>query len=198
MLLSAAAKPLPAQRRAAGAVLLTMALLHPSAVAGQTAGLFTPVGDGRPAVAGPPDGTLRSRVVKVDQARLGRARAAVAGLPRAHDRIEPSDERAIGTARASGKLLDLNLFDDVSVTAIVARTEPTFSGGYSLSGSLLEDPRGSMTLVVNGDRVLGSVETGGLSYQFRSAGGGLHSIREVREAPLRCGVDGLPALPPRH
>ena len=73
------------------------------------------------------------------------------------------------TAPASSGSLHLNLFDDVSVTVIVEWTEPTFSGGYSLSGSLLGDPLGSMTLVVNGNRVVGSVEAGGQMYRIRSA-----------------------------
>ena len=116
-------------------------------------------------------------------------RVIAAALPSARDRLESPRAKEDETAPASSGSLHLNLFDDVSVTVIVEWTEPTFSGGYSLSGSLLGDSLGSMTLVVNGNRVVGSVETRGQTYRIRSAGEGLSSIIEVEEPPFRCGLD---------
>ncbi len=176
-------------RSPAGAVLLALGLLYSSAVAGQTAGLFTPVDGGPSAIAPLPEGTLRSRLVKADHGRLGRVRAVAAALRSAQDRLESSRVEESEAAQASGASLRLNLFEDVSATAIVEWAEATFSGGYSLSGSLLGDSLGSMTLVVNGNRLVGSVQTGGRTYRIRSAGGGLSSIIEVEEPPFRCGVD---------
>ena len=37
---------------------------------------------------------------------------------------------------AYGELLRLNLFDDTLFMGVVERIEPTFSGGYSISGRL--------------------------------------------------------------
>ena len=86
--------------------------------------------------------------------------------------------------------LTLNLFDDTVVTGVVEWTDPTFSGGYSLSGRLVEDPLGTMTLVVNGERVAGSVRTADGTYRIRSVAEGVYAVSEVEEPPLRCGVEG--------
>ena len=53
----------------------------------------------------------------------------------------------------------LNLFDDVSVDSFIERTAPTFSGGYSLSGHIVNGPPGSVTLVINEEIVVGTVRT---------------------------------------
>ena len=95
-----------------------------------------------------------------------------------------------GEAPAPGTLLTLNLFDDVVVTGMVERTAPTFSGGYSVAGHLVEEPLGTLTLVVNGATVAGTVRTLGETYHIRSVGDGLYAISEVEEPPLDCGVEG--------
>jgi fermentation-respiration switch protein FrsA (DUF1100 family) len=82
----------------------------------------------------------------------------------------------------------LNLFEDVSFTGVVERTAATFSGGYSLSGRLVGEPLGSLTLVVNGETVAGTVRTLDGTYRIRSAGDGLYAISEVEEKPLDCEV----------
>ena len=94
---------------------------------------------------------------------------------------------------ALGTTLTFNLFDDVVVTGIVERTAPTFSGGYSVAGHLVEEPLGTLTLVVNGETVAGTVRTVGETYHIRSVGDGLYAISEVEEPPLNCGVDALHA-----
>ncbi|MCZ0942611.1 MAG: hypothetical protein OXJ53_06120 [Gammaproteobacteria bacterium] len=157
--------------------------------AAQAGGLFASVDGGGPAAAAVPEGALRSRLVRVDQGRLWRVRAAAADIRTARERPKPSNGRLAEAQRAPNASLRLNLFSGVAVTAVVERVEPTFSGGYSLAGGLVEDPAGSMVLVVNGDRVVGSVDAGGRSYRIQSAGGGLHSISEVEQLPMRCGVD---------
>ena len=93
-------------------------------------------------------------------------------------------------ALAPGTALTLNLFDDVVVTGVVEQTAPTFSGGYSVAGHLVEEPLGTMTLVVNGETVVGTVRLVGETYQIRSVGDGLYAISEVEEPPLNCGVEG--------
>ena len=84
--------------------------------------------------------------------------------------------------------LTLNLFEDVVLTGIVERTAPTFSGGYSISGRLVGKPLGTLTIVVNGETVAGTVRTLGGAYRIRSVGGGRYTISEVKEPPLDCEV----------
>ena len=51
-------------------------------------------------------------------------------------------------------------------------------------------PLGTLTLVVNGETVVGTVRTLGETYHIRSVGDGLYAISEVEEPPLNCGVEG--------
>ena len=117
----------------------------------------------------------RSRLVTIDFGTLERVRSAVAQ-----------------GATAQAKLA-LNLFPDAEYEAIVDRTEKTFSGGYSLSGSLVGEPLASVTLVVNGTTVAGSVRTSQATYRIRSVGVGRYAIGEVDESkrPEECGVSDV-------
>ena len=170
---------------------VVLALLAASAVEAQTADLFTPVDETPP--SGPLDDiTLRSRVVTIDLGQLDHAQAAVAEPPGppTHTKDTPSgaDKRSAGPV--PGTTLTFNLFDDTVVTGIVEWTDPTFSGGYSVSGRLVGDPLGTMTLVVNGERVVGTVQSPDGTYRIRSIGAGLSTVSEVEEPPLECGVEG--------
>ena len=82
----------------------------------------------------------------------------------------------------------MNLFQDVVFTGIVDSTAPTFSGGYSISGRLAGQALGTLTLVVNGQTVAGTVRTPGGTYRIRTAGDGLYAISQVEEPPLECEV----------
>lgn len=120
------------------------------------------------------DITLRSRVVTMDLAMLAGARASAA---------------AGTTAPAT---LMLNLFDDLVLTGIVDRTEPTFSGGYAVSGRIAGEPFGTMTVVVNGETVAGTVRTSGGTYRIRSAGERLYAISEIDLSKFPMEDDVLP------
>ncbi len=151
-------------------VVVGLALSTGLAAQGQSEGLFAPTGTGfsgptSVASASVDDLTLRSRVVTVDIDALNRS-----------------------AVRKLGETLVLNLFDDTSFTGVVERTAPTFSGGYSVSGGLVEEPLGAMTLVVNGDRVVGTVRTTTGIYRIRSVAGGVSTISEVEERPFECEV----------
>ena len=175
---------------AAATVAVLTALAAP--VAAQTAALFTPVEATPP--SGPLDAiTLRSRVVLIDLGQLDRAQAAVAEppTPQTKDTSPRPDKRR--AAPAPGTTLTLNLFDDTVVTGLVEWTEPTFSGGYAVSGRLVEEPLGTLTLVVNGETVAGTVRLLDGTYAIRSVGGGQATISEVEEPPLNCGVEEPPA-----
>ena len=111
--------------------------------------------------------TLRRRLVTIDLGQLApvtdtAARGAAAGIE-----IAPSG------------VLTLNLFDDAVFSGLVERVGSTFSGGYSLSGSLAGVELGTMTLVVNGDVVAGTVRTLQATYRIRPAGNGLHAVSQV-------------------
>ena len=137
--------------------------------AGQPAGLFREVA---PAVAGiapdastaPDSITLRRRLVAIDFGQLS----------------PPVDAADVAAAAAAPSgVLTLNLFDDASFTGLVESVAPTFSGGYSLSGPLAGVEMGTMTLVVNGEVVAGTVWTPEATYRIRPAAGGLHAVSEV-------------------
>ena len=51
--------------------------------------------------------------------------------------------------------------------------------GYVLSGRLIGEPFGTMTLVVNGTVVAGTVRTLEGTWRIRTAGAGLYRIRQV-------------------
>lgn len=95
----------------------------------------------------------------------------------------------------SGATLTFNLFDDVVVTGIVRWTAPTLSGGYSILGHLVEEPLGTMALVVNGETVAGAVRRSGETYHIRSVGEGRYAISEVAAPPFICPVHGVPFGP---
>ena len=169
-------------------VVVLTALVPPPSEA-QSPALFSAVNEP------PPPGplgteTLRSRLVTMDLGQVQHAQAAAASGPPAQTRDPSGGTDKSGTAPAPGTLLTLNLFNDVVVTGVVEWTAPTFSGGYSVAGHLLEEPLGTLTLVVNGETVVGTVRTLGETYQIRSVGGGLYAISEVEEHPLDCGVEG--------
>ncbi len=171
-------------RAAITCLLLTVLLLSP--IAGQAADLFTPVTEARSSLPSD-DLTLRSRAVTIDFTQLQRARQtfrATAATPRDDSgRVLPESDTT----------LTFNLFDDVVVTAVVEHTAPTYSGGYSVSGRLVDEPLSSLTLVVNGQTVAGTVQRMGEIYHIRSVGEGQYAISEVAESPLNCGVEAVPS-----
>ena len=157
--------------------------LEPTAARGTTApaqerigapragGLFTAPAPAARTPANPPGlAAIRTREVALDFDRL--AQASVGGSPG----------------------LELNLFDDVTLTGIVERRTPTFSGGHALSGRLAGVEPGTMTLVVNGDVVTGSVRTPTATYRIRPADAGRHSVIQIDPSQLPPGAE--PVLPP--
>ena len=131
-------------------------------LAAQTPGPGAPVAPGFPPSSDFP--SLRRRLVSVDFGQLG---ATAAELP-------------------------LNLFDDAVFTGLVEETEPTFSGGYALSGRLAGVELGTVTLVVNGGVVAGLVWTPEATYRVSPADGGLHTISQVDRSSLPPLGDPLP------
>ncbi len=182
-----------------------LAALAAGEAAAQPGGLFRAVAPaGVATVQGsetPSDSiTLRRRLVGIDFAQLSPP-------------VDAGVDVAAAAAATSG-VLTLNLFDDASFTGLVESVAPTFSGGYSLAGPLAGVEMGTMTLVVNGDVVAGTVRTPEATYRIRPAGGGLHAVSEVdlsrlpplgepiprrawEEERLPTGPDGGRPAPPR-
>lgn len=125
-------------------------------------------------------GTTRSRVVTIDLPRLDLIRDRLESLPSA----VASPARDAPPDLASDMVLHFNLFDDVVVTGLVEHTAQTFSGGYSLSGSLVDHPFGTMALVVNGKTVAGTVRAAGKVYHIRSVDEGVYAVLQVEQRPL--------------
>ena len=138
----------------------------------------------------PPTGTgvdvLDSRLVEIDFAQLA-------------DAIESRRDPASGLPT-----LVLNLFDDVVFTGVVEHVEPT-SSGHSLWGSLEGVDLGTMTLVVNGSVVAGTVRTPDAVFTVKTTGQGEYVVRQIDESslpplgePLRGPLSEPDRSPPRH
>ena len=170
------AAPVHCWRRAAALAGMLLAALVAGEAAGQPGGLFRAVAPaGVAAVPGSQTTsdslTVRSRLVAIDFGQLTPpVDAAAAG--------------AAGAAAAPAGVLRLNLFDDASFTGLVESVAPTFSGGYSLSGPLAGVEMGTVTLVVNGEVVAGTVRTPEATYRIRPAGAGLHAVSQIDPARL--------------
>ena len=136
----------------------------------QSSGLFSEV-EGEP----PPSTdveTLASRLVDIDFGQLAQVIESPAG---------PKDP-PVGEP-ATPQTLVLNLFDDVVFTGIVEHIEPTASG-HALWGRLDGVELGTMTMVVNGSIVVGTVRTLDAVYSIRTAGDGTYVIRQIDESSL--------------
>ena len=131
-------------RLLAAATVAMLTVLAAPAVDAQPGALFTPVDETPP--AGPLDDiTLRRRVVTIDLGQLDHAQAAVADAPGpapAHQRPVRAYRHAAGGARP-GHNPDLeSVRRHRGHGPIVEWTEPTFSGGYAVSGRLVDEPLG--------------------------------------------------------
>lgn len=105
----------------------------------------------------PDQATMRRRLVTIDFEMPARTQAVA---------IRGAEPRAT---------LHLNHFDDVALAATVDRTEPT-SAGYALLGSIHRAGLGTMTLVVNGEVVAGTVRTPGATYRIQTSRKGVHAV----------------------
>ena len=128
------------------------------------------------------DAVLRRRLVTIDTGMLERARSSAVArraesAPLAAGTLDRAPTSTAGWAAPA--TLVLNLFEDAAFQAIIESEAPTFSGGYSLSGRLAGEPFGSVTLVVNGAIVAGTVRTLRGTYSVETTAGGLYAVSEV-------------------
>ena len=130
--------------------------------------------------------TVTSRLVGIDFEQLASVADSLIGLKNVDSGDPPTPKRLV-----------LNLFEDVVFTGIVEHVEPTASG-YALWGSLEGLEMGTVTLVVNGPVVVGTVRTLDEVYSIRTVGDGAYVIRQIDESTLPPPGEPLePALTPR-
>ena len=133
-------------------------------------GLFSEI-DGEP----PPSiefDTLDSRFAGIDLGQLAQAVESPVG----------SRDPVTGEP-ASRQTLVLNLFEDAVFTGVIEHVEPTASG-HALWGGLKGVDLGTMTLVVNGSVVVGTVRTPDAVYTIRTASDGTYVVRQIDESSL--------------
>ena len=182
-------------RFSAAVVLALLTLPAALGIQAQSAGLFTAISETVTKPGPLADMMLRERRVTIDFVQLHRTREAAAlRQPAQIGAAEPRSQRTL--LSEPGAVLTLNLFNDVVVRSLVERTAPTFSGGYSISGGIVGEPLGSVTLVVNGETVAGTVRLAGATYEIESVDDGLYTIRQVEEPPLQCAVPETGAASP--
>ena len=145
-------------------------MAQPVVAKAQSDGLFYDVkGEPPPSIG---VDSLASRLVGIDFGQL----ALVVDAP-----FSPRDP--VPGKPAKPQTLALNLFDDVVFTGIVEHVEPT-SSGHALWGSLDGVELGTMTLVVNGSLVVGTVRTTVAVYTISTAGDGTYVVRQIDESSL--------------
>ena len=137
---------------------------------GQIKGLFFDMeGDPPPS---PGVETFASRFAGIDFGQL-------------HPSLE-SVSRSMGTDEVNTltpQTISLNLFEDATFTGRIEHVEPT-AAGYAFWGGLDDVELGSLTMVVNGDVVVGTVRTPEGLYTIETLETGSYVIREIDESTL--------------
>ena len=104
--------------------------------------------------------------------------------------IGNSLDSAGGVSGQSSLTITLNLFDDATYTGIIEHVETTDSG-YAAWGSVEGVPLGTVTLVVNGDVIAGTVRSPLGVYDIGMVSDGSYIVSEIDESKLP-----RPAEPP--
>ena len=127
--------------------------------------------------------TLASRFAGIDFGQLDPSLTSVSS-PLGIDEVK----------RLAPRTVALNLFEDATFTGKIEHVEPTASG-YAFWGGLDRVELGTMTMVVNGDIVVGTVRTPDAVYTIRTAESGSYVIREIDESTLPPLAEPLEAPP---
>ncbi len=78
-----------------------------------------------------------------------------------------------------GRRVALNFFEDVNFVAVLDLTGPSGPGRSVWTGKIEGDPYSWVTVATRDGAVSLEVLVGGISYQIRSTGGAIHSVRQV-------------------
>ena len=158
----------------------------PSVVAVRAAGTQVTV---TAASEGAGDGIFRAIAPKRRGAVRGQAGTALDRATLRRREVSVDIGRLVSVADGESSALRLNLFDDVVLTGTIERRTLTYSGGYALSGPLMGVAEGSVTLVVNGSVVAGTVRLPGATYRIRPDGAARHAIIQVDPSQLPQGCE---------
>ena len=110
--------------------------------------------------------------------------------------VEPNFDLLGGAydSRAADVLV-LNLFDDVTFTAVLDRAESNPSGSLSWIGQLVDVEYGSVVLVVKDEVMVGSVVMPGAFYRVSYVGDGVHAISEMNSEAFPPELEPIPVTP---
>ena len=92
--------------------------------------------------------------------------------------------------------ITLDLFHDLSVTAIQDRVDLNPAGGYSWIGHAEGHPDSAITLVVRRGVVSGGIQVGGWSFQVGPVADGTHVVSELTGTNLPPELPSIPFLGP--
>lgn len=156
-------------------------------VPANAAGLFDPASSTDMRSAGTSrstEGAVRHRLVRLNAGEL--ARIVPPG---------PGTVESLAQAQSLSETVAIELFPGTSVTVNRTDIDTTASGSFVWTGKQIGSGRDSfVTLVINGDRVVGHVQTGNHTYSIEPASGGLHRVIQVD--PSKSLKDIHQALPP--
>jgi len=106
-------------------------------------------------------------------------------------RIVDADLSVLGTTNAPAATVGIDLFEDVSFTAVFERTERTGLSGYAWIGGLEGVRHGRAVLVVHKGVLAGSISLPGAHYEVVSAGNGVHAIHEIDQSAFPPEMHGI-------
>ncbi len=79
-----------------------------------------------------------------------------------------------------GHRLAIELFDDVTLAAVVDRRRETSPQRFTLSGRIVGEAAGSFSLAVNGEALAGTIRLlDGRAFRIRRGPGGLHVVEQI-------------------
>jgi len=92
----------------------------------------------------------------------------------------------LGDRTAPGSVVELNLFEDVYLTAVLEIADINTNGTLSWSGYLAEYDQSRVTMVVDFENnlIVGNIVAPYEYYQIRYVGNGLHTVRQVDQGSL--------------
>ncbi len=102
-------------------------------------------------------------------------------------------ERSNGDRQAPGSVIQLNLFHDVYMTAVLEHVKRNdLTGSISWLGYIDEEEFGDVVIVINKDGIVSAnIVSPRAFYQIRYAGNGVHSVRQLDQAALPGDADPI-------
>jgi peptidyl-Asp metalloendopeptidase len=117
------------------------------------------------------------------------------------EKLDPAKERTIirqryvninlgllmktdGSPKSDNQIMkfQLNLFDDVALTAVIDKTEAVQAGSRSFIGYVAGIEQSSVILSVYGEILSGNISLPGAFYQVRYVGEGLHAVYQIDQS----------------